>query len=528
MSNTHTVVAENLGPIENLQFSLQPGVTVLTAPNGSGKSILLNAMQSAAAGRGKLPLRDGAKKGRVEAFGATITIGASCRHTGGFAVENIEGRFDLAMLVDPGLQTPRAADAARIKALVTLMGLDADPAMFRNHQAFTDFDEVVQLPSTPQDLVALAAQIKRCYDAAALKAERNADAEHASATALMQQVTVDINSEDDAGVLQSQYNAARDANARLLQTAQMANTYASKLAAANSMLQGVNISEQETALRALQAQLEETKEATTVLQNAIQLLGQKRLALDEEQKQLQAQLNQTAFTRSSLQTQIEAAQRQKEAIEKAERAISEARVDAPTAAELDAAHKAEQAASNAVQHGALVRAAKESTKRAVAHRRSAEMHQRKALLHRDAAKATDEVLSSAIPGGKLRVESDGDTARLMTDTIRGATPFGDLSEGERWKLAIAIGAEQVGAGGLLVISQVGWEGIDGKNRRDLHADAVRLGVYILTAEAASDPDATRAIVAVPMQDAPQPAKPAAQPATRRPPVADTNNEEIPF
>lgn len=80
------ILAENLGPIEHAQFTLkEPGVTVLTAPNGSGKSILLEAVQAAAVGSGKLPLRDRTKKGRVEAFGAVITIGGTCRHTGQFS-----------------------------------------------------------------------------------------------------------------------------------------------------------------------------------------------------------------------------------------------------------------------------------------------------------------------------------------------------------------------------------------------------------------------------------------------------------
>jgi len=58
MSNT-TISAENLGPITALEFALQsPGVTVLVAPNGSGKSILLEAVQAAARGEGKLPLKE--------------------------------------------------------------------------------------------------------------------------------------------------------------------------------------------------------------------------------------------------------------------------------------------------------------------------------------------------------------------------------------------------------------------------------------------------------------------------------------
>ena len=157
-----TISAENLGPIANLEFALNsPGVTVLVAPNGSGKTILLEAVQAAARGEGKLPLRDRTRKGKVEAFGAIITIGGTCRHTGGFEVSNLEGRFDLAGLVDPRIKTPSAADRSRIKALVSLTGVTASPTMFRNHEAFEDFDTVVTSASLEtDDPVEMASKIK--------------------------------------------------------------------------------------------------------------------------------------------------------------------------------------------------------------------------------------------------------------------------------------------------------------------------------------------------------------------------------
>ena len=104
-----TISAENLGPITALEFALtSPGVTVLVAPNGSGKTILLEAVQAAARGEGKLPLRDRTKKGKVEAFGATVTIGGTCRHTGSFEVTNLEGRVQPGLDLD--LQLPNRGD----------------------------------------------------------------------------------------------------------------------------------------------------------------------------------------------------------------------------------------------------------------------------------------------------------------------------------------------------------------------------------------------------------------------------------
>jgi hypothetical protein len=156
------------------------------------------------------------------------------------------------------------------------------------------------------------------------------------------------------------------------------------------------------------------------------------------------------------------------------------------------------------------------------------------------------VLSSCIKCPQLRVESDGKSARLVTDTERGPSiPYHDLSDGEKWTIAIDIGADQVGEGGLLVISQIGWEGIDGANRQEIHHHAVSRGVYILTAEASSDPEAAHEIVPTRLPDvtpkpkakpepvaavekpvAKPPAKPKAKPIPT--PVFDEDSEDIPF
>jgi hypothetical protein len=168
----------------------------------------------------------------------------------------------------------------------------------------------------------------------------------------------------------------------------------------------------------------------------------------------------------------------------------------PSDEEMAQATAAEATAAARMERGHRVREAMSQEQKAASYRTQAEKLEQKAARYRDAAKATDEVLSLSIDCEHLRVESDGDNARLVTDTARGpSVAYHELSEGERWKVAIDIGADEVGKGGLLVISQVGWEGIDGRNRRAIHEHAVRREVYILTAEAASDPDAKREIVA---------------------------------
>lgn len=490
------IVAENLGPIEHVKFTIEgPGVTVLVAPNGTGKSILLDAVASAARGKGKLPLRDRTKKGSVQAFGCNITIGASTRYTGQFEVQHIEGRFDLAMLVDPQIKSAAAADKARIKALVALTGVGADRQLFARHQAFADFAEVVSYDATTtDDLVEMAARIKQKYDAAALGAERAATHQRGQAAAL--KTDMDLSVEHDAGVLRQAYDAAHDRLVQLRHQQAAADEYERKIAAAQSVLQNGN-------QLAIRRQLLDAREAIENNERDIARVRAEKdrvatqiAELHRQQSELTAREQVLASDTHSKKQQIAASEQQLAHLAAAEQAVAAVFSPPPSDEEMAQAVAAETAAAAQMERGHRVREAMEKEQKAAAYRTEAEKLEQKAARYREAAKATDEVLSLSIECPRLRVESDGDTARLVTDTTRGpGIPYHDLSEGERWTIAIDIGADQVGENGLLVISQVGWEGIDGRNRLAIHEHAKRRNVYILTAEAASDPNAERVIVA---------------------------------
>jgi hypothetical protein len=116
---------------------------------------------------------------------------------------------------------------------------------------------------------------------------------------------------------------------------------------------------------------------------------------------------------------------------------------------------------------------------------SAQEYAEEAKELREKAKQTDEVLSeivAEIPACPLRV-IDG---RLVTDTKRGATFYADLSAGERWRIALDIAIQAVGTGGLLVIPQEAWEGLDPANRAAIDAQAKGAQVVVLTAECSAD------------------------------------------
>jgi hypothetical protein len=71
----------------------------------------------------------------------------------------------------------------------------------------------------------------------------------------------------------------------------------------------------------------------------------------------------------------------------------------------------------------------------------------------------------------------------VTDTGRGPTYYAELSEGERWKMALDIAVQAVGQGGLIVVPQAAWEGLDPVNRSLIATHAKSSGVVVVTAEA---------------------------------------------
>lgn len=530
MNEDHKIAATNLGPIPEIEFFLQsPGVTVLVAPNGSGKTILLDAVQAAARGEGKLPLRDRTRKGKVEAFGATITIGGTCRHTGSFEVTNLEGKFDLAQLVDPRLKSPAAADKARIKALVSLTSVEASVNLFRMHEAFDDFDTVV--PNTAlatDDLIEMAAKVKACYDEEALKAERRAEREFGQATALIPGSDIDLDAESDQEVLQEAYNEARDEVTRLAEQARNAEIASKKVAEAKDLLEQLGDDELRKERDKLISQIEAAGGALDLKKELLQKLHEQIAVLNSEIKEVQSVL-------VNSQARIASINRELVLVDGAKKVLADSTlVEAPDEDDIADAKADLALAAAAIEQGVKIRAAKENAKLVSKHRSAGKELQDKSVRYRDAGKSTDEVLSGCIKCPQLRVESDGKSARLVTDTTeRGKSiPYHDLSDGERWKIAIDIGADQVGEGGLLVISQIGWEGIDGANRIAIHEHAVERQVYILTAEAASDPNATREIIPTPMgvsdsPPAPKKAEPAKEAKPPEPPKAKAKPKPAP-
>ncbi len=463
---------EHVGPIDRLSIPLpEAGVVVLRGRNGVGKSHALAAVDSLISGRGKPPCQDGHAKGTVEGFGAKLTLGRSQRRTGEAEVVTLEGRLDISQLVQPPIKEEEAADRQRIKALIQLSGQSADLALFRDIVPDgLDLEEMVPASERSSDPVVLAGRIKRALEAEARRYERQRDEARAKLDVLLGQLPPEV--------LPDQWNPGDLVEARKLANWALSDALAKlrELEARQEMAarQAEQIAKAKQKLQELEAQLGPTPEA---LEAEIQELGEKIAKLEQALAAARERRRQLVGQRDQAIRMRQEAAELRDVLARAPTLVPDHEIE-QARKEAEAAQRAYDQALRMSQIDQMVQAIRQC-------KNAMWLAEDKAAIFRDAAHATDEVLSDLVAKvtRRLRVE-DG---RLVCDTDRGVEPFGELSPGERWRIALEIAAEQVGMGGLVTVPQEAWEGLDPVHRAEVAQMASQVGVVILTAEADEHP-----------------------------------------
>ena len=461
---------KNIGPIASVTIPVPEtgGVVVLAGRNGSGKSHALEAVSTATTGKGKPPLKDMAKSGVVSVPGVTMTVGRSVRRQGELQVETLEGRLSIADLVDPGFVDPERADAKRIKALVGLSKADISKGDLHG------FPENLLDGLSLDDPVAAMAELRKRLNIGANEYEKFSTKDEAAAAAILESLAGDLDTPIDPAATQERVTAAIRALDALQKQAELAEAAKVRIAAARERLADIPdvdaFSAYEKAESLSGIALEEKE-------RALELKKQYEEALEKYRKSAEA----ARIARVEAGAQEEQAKLRAEL----ERQIQEAHVELPSADALADAAAELEAAKATQAKAAQQQVMAQQRERADALSISAQEYADEAKELREKARKTDEVLSeivAEIPACPLRV-IDG---RLVTDTKRGATFYSDLSAGERWRIALDIAIQAVGTGGLLVIPQEAWEGLDPANRAAIDAQAKAEKVVVLTAECSDD------------------------------------------
>lgn len=483
---TDQIEVTDLGPVESLRLKIPTdgGVLVLRGPNDSGKSETLAAVTRLLGGESRITCRDNAAAGEIEGLGVKIRVTRSPRRTGELEAVSLEGTLDLGYLVDPGIDDPDKADLRRIRALVRLTGAQADPAQFYGiipggRETFYRIASESTVADS-SDLVDLAARLKRDLEKAARSEAYQAANAEAQAAANRQAIEgIDLAAPTDEAALSNalteailadaavnnRRNSAREANKR-------ATEAADQIAAAEASYTGPTYEQARTSAEASHADLEEAKKNEA-----------------EALRRLEAAQQDTKAATLAYNRAIQAASiaKQHETILATCRATiaTLGAHDDPTEAQITEAVNAVDKARKAAELGVLVRRAKNQAQAATRLQADARAHAQAAEAFREAAKATDDVLSAAVASPALSVRA----GRLVTQhPTRGEVYYSERSHGTRWKIAIdeavrRIRAANVEGLAILIAPQTAWEGLDPTNRRAVADYAKAKRVLIITAQA---------------------------------------------
>lgn len=472
----------NIGPIKHLSIPCPEGggLVVLKGRNDLGKSETLSAIDAAISGRNGIEVRRGCVSGQMSAFGVNVKIGKRITRSGEAVVESLEGRFSIEDLIEPKLKDPVAADAKRIKTLIQVTGKEASPdlfyPLFGGREAF---EEVVSPAATEaDDLVVMAERIKRDIESAARKLEANAQREEGHAQGVSGAIVdVDLSGEDDANTLQSAMEAAIRHESALKAKAEAALRATRQARFARDNLDTANESYNGPSPDAAKENEANAKQRADELQSEVAKIEAVLTAKKNEWSVARNEYAHAITVRKNAEAHEETIRKWKEQIEASIPA-------APSQESLEAASQAVADAREAVGRGAVIARAKKAKGEAESHLAKATEHRQKAMKLRDAAKGTDDILSSLVAkaGTPLRVEA----GRLMVDTEQGPKTYAELSHGTRSRIAAKIAIDAVGEGGVICLKQEFYEGLAPHRKKELAEELRGKGVLVLTAQATDD------------------------------------------
>jgi hypothetical protein len=481
MSKNRHIEIRDVGPIQHLDIPLPDGggFVVLRGPNGAGKSHALQAV-NALIGEGRPVSRRGSAGAMVDGLGARLSVGRRANLSGTLECEALDGE-DPSLLVDPGYKDAGAADAARVKALLRLSRASLDASAFASLVGSDErLREICRESSLEaSDVPTMAARIKLDIEGAARKKEQEADNKLAKAAAII----ATIKEIEGEGEPQS------------TESAEEARTQHTKAVRAHSALQATQQQNAKLLASAERAKADLEAMGTRGTDQAIVDADATCDVAEREERDALADVERIKLELRNAEERAAAATRDRERVSSELLNQQEAAKQRETLNSVIAASEGIEPVSEeslAELEAAITTASRETDRWAVRERTVAKREEAERLNQegtkaseegvelRDAARGTERIILDAVS----KVCPDGmelEEGRLYVNTEDGRELFSELSDGERWRLALEIGAKAVGGAGLLVVRQQAYEGLQPSKREEIAEHARRLGVVILTA-----------------------------------------------
>lgn len=481
------ITLKDIGRVKSLRIPIPEdgGLVVLTGANGVGKSTALEATQDGVTNRKdkRSRPRDGIASGSLTGCGIKMTVGRKITRTGELTVETLDGgRLSIADVVSPPYKGAVEADARRIKALVQLAGVDADPELFAG--LHPSFHELIDLDEcNDDDLLVLAERVKRAFEQHARNAEGRRDIAMRHAMACEEAVQgVALEVETDAGVTQLALEEAVRRGQELISEAREAKRRNAEILAAKQKICELTLNRDGRR----RTTLDEARRDETMAHNAVNEASEAVRDAERKLMSVRHEMQRASDQWDRAKDALCDAEVFAETLKELESTVSAGEMVVPSDESLIEADEKITAARKAIEAGSAARTAQEKLRKAEHHRTEERLAEDEAESLRNAAAQVDQVLTDQIAtlGCPLRVEA----GRLLTDTDRGPTFYAELSDGERWRMAVEIAVKAVGRGGLLTIPQAAFSELQPSVRCDLNEIAKRAGVVILSAIATDDPE----------------------------------------
>lgn len=286
------ISVKNIGPVEDFRFDLNScGLLVLKAPPGWGKSMILRTIELVMNGRTDVrpTKRDGATRGEAHVAGATLRIMKTVRCEGDLTVEGL-GDLSIAALHSPKYETAATRDKHRIKILVRLADVPADPTLFHSLVGGSNtFNEIVPRAAvTTNDLLDMQGNVKAAFEKEARRYEeheQSALADSRAQTTIADSIDSTLPS-DEAELQRSLETAVateQDAKTRRKQSDEqkMAKQRAQESLA--EMGEGLTLAEAEAAVELARTGLEEKRGiAQSLAEDLVRVQADTRLATGAE------------------------------------------------------------------------------------------------------------------------------------------------------------------------------------------------------------------------------------------------------
>lgn len=455
-------------------------VVELVGTNGIGKSTAIDAIREWLGADVAVPRNDDVDRGQLSCDGSGYRrFAKQCRSFGsapnelGFVF--VEERFDMMDLIDPRLKKPEDRDAARIKACLSLN---------KTQIPFSEFEAVVppinghapisiDAARKADDPVQQAAKVKRALEAEARKYEDLAEKLRGDQRVAVESVKdVDVAQPHDRAALQLAHESAVTKLATLRQRARAAEEARLSREAAERRIQeagatyrGPSIADAATALEESKAKALQAKQAKDAAEQSVRAAEEAlRIAKAELASRASIALSEQAAVRAAEQT-LQAANDHESLLANLTGQFTADLPQAPDPNEIAEAEAKKAEAEKAAFAGEQVRTALAKRAEADELGKKAAANEAWAMRLREAAKATDEVLSRAVKSPRLRVLGD----RLLYRHEDGREEeFDRLSMGQKSIAAIMEAIKGVVEGGdgtrILLFPQVIWDSLSPENR----------------------------------------------------------------